>query len=59
MYIELTPEQRHLQGEMRQYFVMRLNGGRLCNVTLTLPQSSLTESNAKMFMNSIASLKAL
>lgn len=46
-------------GEMRQYFVMRLNGGRLCNVTLTLPQSSLTESNAKLFMNSIASLKAL
>jgi hypothetical protein len=45
-------------GEMRQYFVMRLEKGRLCNLTLTLPQSALTESNAASFMKAIASLKA-
>ncbi|MFT3713667.1 MAG: DcrB-related protein [Archangium sp.] len=44
-------------GEMRQYFVMRLEKGRLCNITLTLPQSALTESNAANFMKAIASLK--
>lgn len=46
-------------GDMRQYFVMRLSAGRLCNITLTLPQSALTDSNASLFMKAIASLKAL
>lgn len=46
-------------GEMRQYFVMRLHQGRLANVTLTLPQSALTESNAQSFMKAISSLKAV
>lgn len=46
-------------GELRQYFALRLHKGRLCNITLTLPQSSLTESNAGMFMKAITSLKTL
>lgn len=46
-------------GELRQYFVMRLERGRQCNITLTLPQASLTESNAASFMKAIASLKAV
>ncbi len=46
-------------GEMRQYFVMRLHQGRLCNLTLTLPERSLQESNASLFMKSLASLKTL
>lgn len=43
-------------GELRQYFVLRLHQQRLCTVTLTLPASSLTESNARAFMSSLASL---
>lgn len=46
-------------GELRQYFIMRLHKGRLCNITLTLPQSALTESNAGTFMKAIASLKTV
>jgi hypothetical protein len=44
-------------GEMRQYFVMRLEKGRLCNITLTVPASALTEASAANFMKAIASLK--
>lgn len=44
-------------GELRQYYVLRLHQGRLCSVTLTLPSSALTESNAKSFMAAIASVK--
>ena len=43
-------------GELRQYFVLRLNQQRLCTITLTLPQSSLTEGNARLFMAAIASV---
>jgi hypothetical protein len=46
-------------GEMRQYFVMRLAGERLCNVTLTVPQASLTDANASTFMKAITSLKVV
>ncbi len=46
-------------GDMRQYFVMRVDGGRQCNITLTLPQAALTDSNAASFMKAIASLKAV
>lgn len=46
-------------GEMRQYFVMRLERGRLCNLTLTLPPGSANEATAATFMKSISSLKAL
>jgi hypothetical protein len=45
-------------GQLRQYFVMRLANGRLCNVTLTLPQSALNASNASTFMNAISTLEA-
>ncbi|MBL8913538.1 MAG: DcrB-related protein [Archangium sp.] len=45
-------------GELRQYFVMRLEKGRLCNITLTIPTASLTETNATNFMKAITSLKA-
>lgn len=45
-------------GELRQYFVMRMEKGRLCNITLTLPQSALTTSNAENFMKAISTLKA-
>ena len=45
-------------GQLRQYFVMRMEKGRLCNVTLTLPQSALTPGNAANFMKAITSLKA-
>ncbi|MFT3707563.1 MAG: DcrB-related protein [Archangium sp.] len=45
-------------GELRQYFVMRMEKGRLCNITLTLPQSALTASNAANFMKAISTLKA-
>ena len=44
-------------GELRQYFALRLDKGRLCSVALTLPASALTESNAKSFMQAIASVK--
>ena len=43
--------------DLRQYFVLRLHGERLCTVTLTIPRSALTEGNAKSFMQAIASLK--
>ena len=43
-------------GELRQYFVLRLHQQRLCTITLTLPSSSLTEGNARLFMSAIASL---
>ena len=43
-------------GELRQYFVLRLHQQRLCTITLTLPQSSLTEGNARQFMAAISSL---
>lgn len=43
-------------GELRQYFVLRLHEQRLCSVTLTLPSSSLTEGNARLFMTAIASI---
>lgn len=43
-------------GELRQYFVLRLHGQRLCTITLTLPSASLTEGNARLFMAAIASL---
>ncbi len=46
-------------GEMRQYFVMRLEGGRQCNLTLTLPPGAATDSNAATFMKSISSLKTV
>lgn len=44
-------------GEMRQYFVMRLENGRLCNLTLTLPPSAVSESSAATFMKALSSLK--
>lgn len=44
-------------GDLRQYFVMRLAKGRLCNITLTLPAASVSDANAGVFMKSIASLK--
>lgn len=53
----LTYEFPTQTGQLRQYFVLRLHGGRLCTVTLTLPSASLTESNAKTFMQAIASIK--
>ena len=43
-------------GELRQYFVLRLHQQRLCSITLTLPSSSLTEGNARLFMSAIASI---
>jgi hypothetical protein len=44
-------------GELRQYFVLRLDRGRVCAVTLTVPTQALNETNASAFMNAIASLK--
>ncbi|MBL8915577.1 MAG: DcrB-related protein [Archangium sp.] len=46
-------------GEMRQYFVMRMEKARLCNITLTIPKASLTDANAATFMKAIAALKAI
>jgi hypothetical protein len=46
-------------GDLRQYFVLRLSKGRLCQITLTLPQNDLTESNAATFVKAISSLKSL
>lgn len=43
-------------GELRQYFVLRLAKGRLCTLTLTLPQSALTDANASSFMKALSSL---
>lgn len=43
-------------GELRQYFVLRLQGDRLCTITLTVPTSALTESSAKSYLNAIASV---
>lgn len=43
-------------GELRQYFVLRLHGERLCTITLTVPTSALTESSAKSYLNAIASV---
>jgi hypothetical protein len=43
-------------GELRQYFVLRLDKQRLCTVTLTLPSASLTEGNARLFMSALASI---
>jgi hypothetical protein len=44
-------------GELRQYYALRLHAGRLCTVALTLPSSALTESNARTFMQAIASVR--
>lgn len=43
-------------GELRQYYVMRLDNGRLCSVSLTIPRPALTEGNAQRYMEMIASL---
>lgn len=45
-------------GELRQYYVMRLDNGRLCTVSLTIPKPALTEGNAQRYMEMISSLKA-
>jgi hypothetical protein len=44
-------------GELRQYFVLRLDRGRLCAVTLTVPTQALNETNATAFMAAIASVR--
>ncbi len=44
-------------GQLRQYFVLRLDAGRLCTITLTLPSSALTEGNAAAYVKSIASVR--
>lgn len=46
-------------GELRQYFVLRLEKGRLCTITLTVPNDKLTEASAKTLMNAIAKVKPL
>jgi len=43
-------------GQLRQHFVLRLDAGRLCTMTLPLPAASLTEGNARLFMSALASL---
>jgi hypothetical protein len=45
------------KGELRQYFAMRLEHGRLCTVTLTVPAANLSPGTAQMFVKSIASIK--
>ncbi len=44
-------------GELRQYFALRLDNGRLCTVTVTVPTKSLNESSAKTMLSAIASVK--
>ena len=44
-------------GELRQYFVMRLEGGRLCTVTLTVPRAQVTPESAGRLMKTIASIR--
>jgi len=44
-------------GELRQYFALRLDKGRLCMITLTVPTQKLTESSARTFISAIASVK--
>ena len=44
-------------GDFRQYFALRLHGGKLCSLALTMPTSAITESNARSFMDAISSMK--
>jgi hypothetical protein len=44
-------------GDMRQYFVLRLNGDRVCSVTLTARRDSVTAESAAPIMQTIASLR--
>ena len=44
-------------GEMRQYFVLRLNGDRLCSLTVTAKRDEVTAASAGTLMKTIASLR--
>ncbi len=44
-------------GPMRQYFVFRVNGDRLCTVTLTVPREDVTPESAMPLMKAIASIR--
>ena len=44
-------------GAMRQYFVFRVNGDRLCTVTLTVPREDVTAESAQPLMKAIASIR--
>lgn len=45
------------KGDMRQYFAIRLDKGRVCTLTLTVPASALNDANARAYMNAIASVR--
>jgi hypothetical protein len=45
------------KGELRQYFAMRLDHGRLCCITLTVPTANLTAGSAQLFVKAIQSVK--
>ncbi|MFT3842289.1 MAG: DcrB-related protein [Myxococcaceae bacterium] len=44
-------------GELRQYFVMRLDNGKLCTVTLTVPRANVTPESAGRLMQTISSIR--
>jgi hypothetical protein len=44
-------------GRLRQYFVMRLNGDRLCSMTVSAPYEGLNDTVAAQLMKSIASIR--
>ena len=43
--------------EMRQYFVLRLNGDRLCSLAITAIRDAVTAASAGSLMKTIASLR--
>jgi hypothetical protein len=43
-------------GRLRQYFAMRLNGDRLCSMTVSAPYDGLNDTIAAQLMKSIASI---
>jgi hypothetical protein len=44
-------------GRLRQYFVMRLHGDRLCSMTVSAPQTGLNDTVAAQLMKAIASIR--
>ncbi len=44
-------------GDLRQYFVLRLNGDRLCTVTISARRDGVTAESAGPLMKTIASLR--
>ena len=44
-------------GDLRQYFVLRLNGERVCSLTLTARRDGVTPESAGPLMKTISSLR--